>query len=816
MMMRPFPPGLPAPRSILATLLLLGGLSACNGGRDATDANPAPRADAPTASVASRVAEPELAACLLDSPLLQVGAGLDAPGRLEVDRPAAGSAAAPCGQARGYRMGSGLADVTGIIVNTGGAGWENPFQIYSGLHTRQYARAFAIESPCNGQRLLFMSADIGMIWTSLRRGVLDAIAADEELSAVYGPENIMLSATHTHSGAAGFSHDDGGNLFHYGFDEDTYALIVDGIVRAIRRAHANLEAHPEEGTIRLATGELLNTNINRSKPAFVQNPEAERAAFTNERGEIIDNNKRVVQLTFERADGSRIGLIHWFGVHPTVVGPTTPLVSGDNKGYAALLFERLMRTDYAAAEGEDTFVAAFAQADEGDASPNIAIEEFPFPDPRRGGGADDYESNRISGTKHLVSALQLFGEGRPLQGPVDTRLMRVRMPGIEITDPVVLDSLAHPEALDAQPKRTCDGALGVSFGAGAEDGRGPTEEGARCDSSPDLLAAAQRDVAVLLDPSIAPFPESWPAEFIPPHVASAVAMCNFDELGFLGDYDCQAEKPVLLPSSTETLPFQLIRIGNLAVLGLPWEVTTVAARRLRSLLYPVLAPVGVDTLVIAGLVNDFAHYLTTREEYSAQQYEGASTLYGPWTHAAVAQQSLVLARAMRDGEPAPEGEAPVRKTPRLIRPPYIPSDLPGNGGDFGATVSDAPATAAPGDVVEATFVAGHPRNDPRIGGSYAYVERQRADGDWEVVYQDRDAELWFYWEPAVPPPLAFDPPFTGPSNARLLWRVPRNQAPGTYRLRHEGVAQITPLMGPQPYTGISGPVEVDGPRSACP
>ena len=40
--------------------------------------------------------------------------------------------------------------------------------------------------------------------------------------------------------------------------------------------------------------------------------------------------------------------------------------------------------------------------------------------------------------------------------------------------------------------------------------------------------------------------------------------------------------------------------------------------------------IGDDAyVVIAGPANTYGHYVATREEYSIQRYEGASTLYGP-------------------------------------------------------------------------------------------------------------------------------------------------------------------------------------------
>ena len=59
-------------------------------------------------------------------------------------------------------------------------------------------------------------------------------------------------------------------------------------------------------------------------------------------------------------------------------------------------------------------------------------------------------------------------------------------------DPAVLAGLQHPPELDAEPKRTCMGALGASFIAGAEDGPAPGEEGVSCNASPDVLARRLR------------------------------------------------------------------------------------------------------------------------------------------------------------------------------------------------------------------------------------------------------------------------------------------------------------------------------------
>lgn len=774
--------------------------------------------EAPTAPVA----EPELARCVLDSPMREVGAGIDAPGqRLDVPVPPLGQAAGPCADNSEFRFGSGIFDITGPVALKSGAGWEDTTQVLRGIHQRQFSRAFAIESPCNGKRLMFVSADIGMVWGDVRVAVLETLAADPVLGAHYGGANVMLSATHTHNGPAGFSHHHASHALHLGFDPLVRETIVDGIVESIRRAHGNIEAHPEAGPIAMASGELLNTNINRSRPAYAMNAAEERASFLDARGEEIDVNKRVVQLNLVRDGGSPVGIINWFGVHPTVIGPETDLVSSDCKGFASLGFERIMRTRYNADDGGDTFVAAFAQADQGDVSPNIFIEEFPHPDPRRGGGETVWESNAISGTKQLAKALELWNGGGSLRGPVDYRVMHVQMNDVTVTDPEILSRLRHPPELDSADKRTCNAALGVSFPAGAEDGPGPISyEGVRCDAEPALLDTIVRDFEELSNFGL------------PVELVSELLLCNVQSLPLFG-LGCHAEKPVLLPlhlgevagglpSSVLNLlgltlnfespvqPFQIFRIGNVAIVGLPWEVTTMAARRLRTLMLDELAPVGVDTVIIAGLVNDFVHYLTTREEYASQQYEGASTVYGPWSLAAVKQETRRLALSLRDGaEPEPGPEYPPT-TPILLRVPYVPGDLPGPGG-FGSVVDDVPASVAPGDTVRASFRAGHPRNDLRVQESFVYAERQRDDGGWDIVAQDRDPDLWFVWDPAFLPPVPLDLPLTGPSTAEAVWFVPRNTPEGVYRLRHVGTA----VPGGE-YEGISSPFTVVGDVALCP
>jgi neutral ceramidase len=108
------------------------------------------------------------------------------------------------------------------------------------------------------------------------------------------------------------------------------------------------------------------------------------------------------------------------------------------------------------------------------------------------------------------------------------------------------------------------------------------------------------------------------------------------------------------------VPVQMFRVGRLLVAAVPAEVTTMAGRRLREVVLVAAeaaeaaesAAAGPSDLeegwevIITGVANGYAGYVTTGEEYDAQRYEGASTLYGP--HTLAAGLSLVHFSAQRE------------------------------------------------------------------------------------------------------------------------------------------------------------------------
>mgnify|MGYP000061565900 CR=1 FL=1 len=757
--------------------------------------------------------------CVAASPWLEYGEGLHAPAAHTVPAPAATapvSSVATCADNQNYQFAAGKADITGPAGGKIHMGNEDPMNYSKGIHMRQYARAFVVNSPCNNKRVVLGITDTGMLFESVRKAVLDLIAADPDLAALYNAENVMLSATHTHSAPGGQAHFTAYNALRLGHDPVAFQITVDGLFAAIKQAHNNLVANPETGPIRLNQGELTGANKNRAIPAYQQNTDTERQQYLDSAGNDVDTPRLMTLLRFQRDDGTEVGSMNWFAVHPTSdalseYGLGAVPISGDNKGYAAFLFERFKETNKPQADDE-SFVASFMQADEGDAFTQMWFDN----DEKRAEQQAALPPNEPSpvtvanGQKQLLRALTLYAEAKDaLVGPVDYRFGYVQMDQVEITDQVVLDSLAHPAELDASPKRTCNPAMGVSFpaaGHGAQPGEPGqfTEAGVTC-ADPDYAQLVADEFRRLSGGNV------------PTGLFAATVGCNASSAPAL-NLGCHAEKPILfifgppLNASATVVPFQLFRIGNLAIVGLPWEITTMAGRRIRETILDVLKTDGVDYVVINGLANDYVSYLTTREEYALQMYESASNQFGPWSLAAVQQETRRLALDMVNGAASDAGPTPPVTFPQLIQllPPQG-TDLPPPGSSFGATVTDADASYQAGDTVRAVFQASSPNSDLKTDGSFLFVEQKLADDSWQVIATDADPETSFVWNSDTPEPQLLA---TVTSTAEILWRIPRNTAAGTYRIRFEGVANQLSLL--TPYEGQSSEFTIAGPVADCP
>lgn len=645
-------------------------------------------------------------------------------------------------QSANYLVGTGMYDITGPSAEIVMMGYADSNQSNRGIHLRQRSRAFIAVDRDTNKRMVYVSTDLAMAFQSVTTGVLNKLDA-LGYGDLYTTENTMINATHTHNGPGGYSHHGLYNVSTYGFIEENYNCIVEGITQSIIRAHNNLEP----GYIQFNQGVCLETNINRSLGAYNLNPQEERDQYQ------YDVDKQMYVLNFRNSSDELLGVLNWFAVHPASMGVDNLLISSDNKGTASYLYEKDMGTDY---NEENTFVAAFAQSNCGDSSPNI------FGGPT-GYGDNDFESTYEAGRIQYEKCKELSENAtKRLTGPIDFRHQYVDFSHVEISG----------DYTDGTAKRTYPGTMGYSFAVGAEDNptglpgffEGMTQPEYGLDSASNYIDNVQGFLN--LAPKFneingAKYPELWEQHYPKPILFAT----------------CKATPD---PWTPQIIPVQLFAIGDFAILGVPAEVTTMSGRRLKSIVENTLESFTntPTTAVVSGHSNSYTSYLATPEEYDAQHYEGASTQFGKWTLSAYLQCFDTLATAIGEGSSVSPGpQPPDLSDEQKTFETGVLYDGVLVGKDFGEVIDDVEDSYSVGDTVIASFWSGHPRNDFRTQDSFLEVQRL-VDDEWITVASDWDWETIYRWKRRSV--------IVGSSESIIEWTIPADTEAGTYRIQHKG------------------------------
>jgi len=519
-----------------------------------------------------------------------------------------------------WLVGVAKQEMTGPFVSVPGMGYGNPSQIMGGLHLRLFARAFVVADPSDPTlRLAFVSQDNGMPSQAQKLEVTKRLLARFP-DGRYTARNVAISGTHTHSGPSGFFQYGLFDLTSFGFTNQTFNAVVDGVVDAIAKADAKLSA----GTISMVKGRLEAANINRSPSSYLENPAAERALYAADG----DTDKMFVQLNFADAkSGKKLGLFNWFAVHPTSMNQTNFLVSGDHKGTAAQYIEQHM--DPSALPGDEDFVAAFASTNLGDVSPNTAgpicksgkdqgkacnvststctvlasvasleTTQSAAPCWSLGPGADMFDSTRIIAQKQANLSLALLSSPKAV-------LLKNDKPGKTLGWAHTFVDMSN-HTLEDGVSTTCPPALGFAFAAGTTDGPG--------DFNFHQHAPLGQE----------PTPDFW---YSVRDLLEAI-LCKAKKPTKANLYGCHAPKPVLLPTGFMDEPWawhpnivdvQLFRLGDFFIAPVPGEMTTMAGRRFRAAITAAASTEAMDpTVVVAGLSNLYTQYIATEEEYRVQ------------------------------------------------------------------------------------------------------------------------------------------------------------------------------------------------------
>lgn len=104
-------------------------------------------------------------------------------------------------------VGRELADATGEPLGAGMNGYAVPEQTSLGIQCRQYARAFIFADPTRaedpGARICHVTVDTGLMFQSVHLEVIRRLR--ERFGELYGAQNVLIHATHTHVAPGGTS-----------------------------------------------------------------------------------------------------------------------------------------------------------------------------------------------------------------------------------------------------------------------------------------------------------------------------------------------------------------------------------------------------------------------------------------------------------------------------------------------------------------------------------------------------------------------------------------------------------------------------------
>merc|ERR1711957_536954 len=261
------------------------------------------------------------------------------------------------------------------------------------------------------------------------------------------------------------------------------------------------------------------------------------------------------------------------------------------------------------------------------------------------------------------------------------------------------------------------------------------------------------------------------------------------------EVDCHAPKPVLIniadmdtPYSWEapSMPLQIFQIGNVVTVNTPNELTTMSGRRVRKAITDIFKGSemmkGKDLQVeIGGLANSYSHYVATFEEYQAQRYEAASTLYGPHTLSAYLQEFTRIGQDLVQGRASSTEAPPADLMSKQIsfETPVIFADKP-LFQHFGEVLTDAEGPYTAGKAtVSVTYRGANPRNNLRLQGTFLTVEREGGSSGWTIVASDSNWETKFRWKSTNPPIASY-------SEVTVEWTIPSQTQSGTYRVCYIG------------------------------
>lgn len=412
--------------------------------------------------------------------------------------------------------------------------------------------------------------------------------------------DLLVTAQHTHSAPGGYSHYPFYNFTIPGFQTRVFDRVAGAAVQAVELARKDLAPSL------LTWGEVeisLDKEVafNRSMTAFKNNADVEDIKLGEKEKAV---SRTMEGILIKSPEGQLRGMLNFFGVHCTSISSYNKRIHHDNKGVAAALFE---------SKNPGT-TAFFMQSSAGDVSPNFYWDKKTKL--MRGKFADQYESAEFNGEIQFRESQRIQGQ-QEINGEIRSAHTFVNM----------AQRLAPP-------------AHGVSFFMGTLEG-----PGAPLALKPLLriVSKIHKTVRLIRHPEDQSFFNAHGRKDVMlDHRTGSFAgipLSLWEKLPPLPDKTVESVRVTAkagalktLPWVPGTIPFQLIALGNVLIVAVPGEITTVSARRLRQEISRRSFHNGFKKVIITSYANCYMGYITTPEEYDMQCYEGGHNVHGRNTH----------------------------------------------------------------------------------------------------------------------------------------------------------------------------------------
>ncbi len=609
------------------------------------------------------------------------------------------------------------------------SGWGPEGKPAAGFRSRLYARALVLED-ARGERLALVALDLPFTSILLQSAVADSLPPAHGIRS----DRLILAATHTHAGPGHFQDAQSINAqasWVAGYDPRIVAFLAGRIARAVTHAADRLvPACAAWGDV-----EIWGHTRNRSYGAFRRNA-PERLPWNPPPG--LDPAQAAVNplWTMLRVDRAApeggcaagrttpVGGFSTFAMHGTGNPGENDLQDADIHGIIASRLE--YQTDLLSGRIPAHLpeaVQLVANGAEGDVSPDYPVQsrcDLPALEPvlRPGGPRSSPAWDWVHPNAEAVAACVSVARSY-IVAAGDTLARRAlalyKRLGADLRGDYTLAVTSKVLWLrrDAVALGVCNRPMvGTSTAAGAEDGPSRfhgfrflglipvgIEEGGRAIRRPPK--GCQREKNRILNVAVA-------------HHA--------------------------LP---ELAPLTVVRIGPVALATVPGEPTTMTGVHIQRAVAESSAVPGREPLTVAvvGHANGFFQYITTDREYSAQTYEGGSTLYGPNQAAVLARELGRLAGTLARAE---TGSPPVQPDTLIVYPGKAAPVLPQHEGPAEVARRVLSARAC-GDTLVVRWVDLHPGRIRIDEAPLLRIERHRGAVGAVVVARDGDPDVEVRW-----------------------------------------------------------------------